>query len=86
MTEYELGGGEKMTIEHLGDMATAEDLRAFRLAVSRFTGMTEAEAEEYVWNKGAWTDITDLTVDTCTDCGAWIFEGDEQHTCTKAEA
>ena len=46
-----------MTEEHLGDMATSDDLKAFVTACEayqRATGYSDSEATEYVWNDGDW--------------------------------
>tara|TARA_Y100000310_G_C20579688_1_gene762327 strand:- start:478 stop:1086 length:609 start_codon:yes stop_codon:yes gene_type:complete len=42
-----------MTEEHLGDMATSEDLKAFMAACEAYqeqTGCSDSEATEYVWH------------------------------------
>ena len=52
MTSY-----KDMTVEHLGDLATEDDLARFRSAVERVLarfGGDENAATDYVWNDGEW--------------------------------
>ena len=48
---------KEMTEEHLGDMATSEDLEIFIAdceVYQELTNCTDAEATEIVWNHGDW--------------------------------
>ena len=65
----------RMTIEHLGQDATEDDLRAFRLAVS-YSADDEQTASDYYWNNGDWVPRVAIAVDVCIDCGRWIFPGE----------
>ena len=47
----------EMTEEHLGNMATSEDLEAFIAdceAYQDMTDCTDAEATDYIWQHGDW--------------------------------
>ena len=46
---------EEMTVEHLGDMATEEDVAQFREACRQYqlrTGASAQEATDYMWGSG----------------------------------
>lgn len=52
----------KMTVEHLGQAATQEDLDQFRAVCEQLLdqfGGDEAAVTDYVWNNGNWTTLVE---------------------------
>ena len=73
-----------ITIEQLGPGATEADLVAFRATVEGYMncGYEHAEAEEIIWNNGAWTLQVVPSVEACGECGRWIVDAEGGCECS----
>ena len=66
---------QEMAIEHLGDIATEQDLTDFRGACAAYqdsTGASDLEATDYIWDDGDWLRRALKTPD-----GSWSWEADK---------